>query len=176
MITAENLIYSKAALSRVLKVNPKSITRLEVWASVVFVIIKGQRPTFISKKVFKKEFSDFRNRNSKLVKITPHAVAELLFLAQSEDSKNQYVLELYETNDGFVKSRCECEDYRNQIEHRFYLNKELGTTTRECKHKLALKTFLGGNLKDYIEELKAIDQEYKVARARADLFGDYATY
>ena len=176
MISAENLIYSKSALARVLKINVKSIVRFEVWASVIFVIIKGKRPTFISKKVFKQEFVNFRQSNSKFVSITPHAVSDKLFLAQSEGSKNQYVLEVYETYDGLVKSRCECGDYKKQLKNRFYLKKELGTSDPRCKHQIALEAFLGGNLRDYINELKAIDQEYEVARARADLFGDYAAY
>lgn len=176
MITENNFIYSKSALARALKINSSNIVRFEVWDKVVFVIIKGQRPTFISKKVFKQEFVNFRQSNSKFVSITPHAVSDKLFLAQSEGSKNQYVLEIYETYDKLVKSRCECEDYKNQIEMRFYLNKELGTTTPECKHKLALQTFLGGSLRDYVNELKAIDREDEYRQAKANLFGDYAAY
>jgi hypothetical protein len=176
MITAENLIYSKSALSRVLKINPKSIVRFEVWASVVFVIIKGQRPTFVSKKVFKKEFSDFRERNSKSVNIIPHSVSDKLFLAQSEGSTNRHQVEIYESYDGTVKSRCICGDYKKQIKNRFYLKKETGKFDPRCKHQIALETFLGGNLKDYINELKAIDEEAEYLRAKADLFGDWAAY
>ena len=176
MITAENLIYSKSALSRVLKINPKSIVRFEVWASVVFVIIKGQRPTFVSKKVFKKEFSDFRERNSKSVNIIPHSVSDKLFLAQSEGKAERHQIEIYESFDKSVKSRCICNDYKNQLENRFYLKKETGAFDPRCKHQIALETFLGGNLKDYINELKAIDEEAEYLRAKADLFGDWAAY
>lgn len=176
MVTAENLIYSKAALSRVLKINVKSIVRFEVWASVVFVIIKGKRPTFISKKVFKQEFSDFRNRNSKLVNIIPHAVSDKLFLAQSEGKKESHQIEIYESYDKLVKSRCVCEDYKNQLENRFYLKKETGNFDPRCKHQIALETFLGGSLRDYINELKAIDREDEYRQAKADLFGDWAAY
>jgi hypothetical protein len=176
MITSENLIYSKAALSRVLKINPKSIVKFEVWDKVVFVIIKGQRPTFVSKKVFKKEFSDFRNRNSKSVNIIPHSVSDKLFLAQSEGKAERHQVEIYQTYDNLIKSRCVCEDYKNQLENRFYLKKELGTSDRSCKHQIALETFLGGNLRDYVNELKAIDEEAEYLRAKADLFGDWAAY
>ncbi|WP_027250441.1 hypothetical protein [Planktothrix agardhii] len=176
MISAENLVYSKAALSRALKINPKSIVRFEVWDKVIFVIVKGQRPTFVSKNLFKKEFVEFRQRNSKLVSIIPHAVSDKLFLAQSEGKAERHQVEIYQTYDNLIKSRCVCEDYKNQLENRFYLKKELGTSDRSCKHQIALETFLGGNLRDYVNELRAIDQEYEVARARADLFGDYAAY
>lgn len=174
MISQDNYIYSKSALARVLEINPKSIVRFEVWASVVFVIIKGKRPTFISKNLFKKEFVEFRNRNSQLVTITPHAVSETWFLGKSKDSKDQHKLEIFTTYDNLVKSRCDCEDYKNLKDHRFYLNKELGKIDLKCKHQLALETFLGGSLTNYINELKAIDEEDKYRQAKADLFGDYA--
>jgi len=175
MISQDNYIYSKSALARVLNINPKLIVRLEAWASVVFVVIKGKRPTFISKKVFKKEFIDFRKRNSELIKITPHAVSQTWFLGQSKDS-TQHKLEIFTTYDNLIKSRCDCEDYKNLKDHRFYLNRELGKVELKCKHQLALETFLGGSLTNYIEELKAIDEEDKYRQAKADLFGDYAAY
>ena len=182
MISQDNYIYSKSALARVLNINPKLIVRLEAWASVVFVVIKGKRPTFISKKVFKKEFIDFRKRNSELIKITPHAVSQTLFLGQSKPKKSKdeqpklHKLEIFTTYDNLIKSRCDCEDYKNLKERRFYLNRELGKIDLKCKHQLALESFLGGSLTDYIQELKAIDEEDKYRRAKADLFGDYAGY
>lgn len=182
MITTNNFIYSKSALARALKISTSKIVRFEIWDKVIFVIIKGKSPTFISKNLFKKEFIEFRKRNSKLVSIIPHAVSDKLFLAQSKPKTNQkeepqkHNLEIYETYDKLIKSRCDCEDYRNQLENRFYLKGELGTSDPHCKHQKALETFLGGSLRDYINELKTIDQEYEVARARADLFGDYAAY
>lgn len=176
MIDTNNFIYSKSALARALKINTSKIVRFEVWDKVIFCIIKGQRPTFISKKVFKQEFSEFRQVNSKLVSIIPHAVSDKLFLAQSEGKKEQHNLEIYETYDKLIKSRCNCEDYKNQLEMRFYLKVELGTSDPKCKHQIALESFLGGNLKDYINELKAIDREDEYRQAKADLFGDYAAY
>lgn len=176
MIDTNNFIYSKSALARVLKINTSKIVRFEIWDKVIFCIIKGQRPTFVSKKVFKQEFKNFRNRNSKSVNIIPHSVSDKLFLAQSEGKAERHQVEIYQTYDNLIKSRCTCKDYKKQLENRFYLKKELGTSDRSCKHQIALETFLGGNLRDYVNELKAIDQEYEVARARADLFGDYAAY
>jgi len=176
MISTNNYIYSKSALARVLGINPKLIVRLEVWASVVFVVIKGKRPTFVSKKVFKQEFINFRNNGYKLVTITPQAVSETWFLSKSKDSKDQHKLEIFTTHDNLIKSRCDCEDYKNLKERRFYLNRELGKIDLKCKHQLALESFLGGSLSDYIKELKDIDEEDKYRRAKADLFGDYAAY
>lgn len=174
MISTENYIYSKAALSRILEINPELIIRFEVWDKIIFCIIRGKRPTFISKKVFKKEFVEFRERNSRSVAITPHAVSEQWFLVQSKSSPDKHHLEIYNTYDGLIKSRCSCEDYKNLKENRFYLDKELGKIEPKCKHQIALEAFLGGSLADYINELKAIEEEDKYRRAKADLFGDYA--
>ncbi len=176
MIDTNNFIYSKSALARALKINPKSIVRFEIWDKVIFVIVKGKRPTFISKNLFKKEFIEFRQGGSKTVNIIPHAVSDKLFLAQSKGGGERHQVEIYQTYDNLIKSRCVCGDYKKQLENRFYLKKELGTSDRSCKHQIALETFLGGNLRDYVNELKAVDREYEVARARADLFGDYAAY
>jgi hypothetical protein len=178
MITQNNYIYSQAALARVLEISPKSIIRFEVWDKVIFVIIKGKRPTFISKNLLKKEFTNFREFNSKSINIIPHAVSDKLFLAQSRSEKaKKHSLEIYETFDGLTKARCSCDDYKNQGEYRFYLNSELGKDfDRKCKHILALESFLGGNLKDYIQEIKNLEEEYNWRQAKADLFGDYAAY
>jgi hypothetical protein len=181
MITQNNYIYSQAALARVLEISPKSIIRFEVWDKVIFVIIKGKRPTFISKNLLKKEFTNFREFNSKSVNIIPHAVSDKLFLAQSRSEKaKKHSLEIYETFDGLIKARCSCDDYKNQGEYRLYLKRELGGLfdpfNRKCKHLIALESFLGGSLTDYINELKAIEEEYKYTQAKADLFGDYAAY
>lgn len=176
MIDTNNFIYSKSALARVLKISTSKIVRFEIWDKVIFCIIKGQRPTFVSKKVFKKEFSDFRNRNSKSVNIIPHSVSDKLFLAQSEGKAERHQVEIYQTYDNLIKSRCTCKDYRKQLENRFYLKKETGNFDPRCKHQIALETFLGGNLRDYINELKAINEEAEYVRAKADLFGDWAAY
>lgn len=175
MITPNNFIYSKSALGRILNISVYKIVRFEVWASVIFVIIKGQRPKFYSKSIFKKEFVEFRERNSKQITITPHSVDDKRFEAKNENKDHHHYLEIYTTFDNQVKSRCSCDDYLNQGEHRFYLTKELGKDwQRRCKHQIALEQFLGGSLTGYIEQLKAIDREADYLQAKRDLFGDYA--
>ena len=175
MITSLNYIYSKSALARILNISASKITRFEVWANVVFVIIKGQRPKFYSKSIFKQEFLNFRQRNSKFISIIPHAIDDKKFQAYNEKKDHHYFLEIYESFDGLVKSRCNCDDYLNQGENRFYLSKELGKNwIRKCKHQIALEQFLGGSLKNYVQQLKAIDREADYLQAKRDLFGDYA--
>ena len=56
----KQLVFTRTAAARILDCQVHQIKRLEVWASVVFVIVEGRRPTFVSHKAFKRDFAEFR--------------------------------------------------------------------------------------------------------------------
>ena len=70
MINATNFVYSKAAAARILGIKVYARrkrscdARFEIWYKVCFVVVKGQRPTFISKKAFRQHFVDWRIEQS----------------------------------------------------------------------------------------------------------------
>ncbi|PSB06070.1 hypothetical protein C7B62_23770 [Pleurocapsa sp. CCALA 161] len=136
MINKSNFVYSKSAAARILNVKPYEIVRFEVWYKVCFVKVKGQRPTFISKKAFKQHFVDWRIEQSR--SLCTAQVNQEHFRVINPRKSTAYSVYLFE--DGLD---CECEDYKNQV---LIFNGKAC-----CKHNYAVLTWLGYNrLKDYI--------------------------
>lgn len=137
MINKINFIYSKSAAARILEVKPHLIVRFEVWAYVCFVQVRGQRPTFISKKVFRQHFVDVRIERSRY--LCTAQVNQEHFRVINPKKSTAYSVYLFE--DGLD---CECEDYKNQI--------VIFNGKACCKHNYAVLTWLGYNrLQDYIK-------------------------
>lgn len=136
MINKTNFIYSKSAAARILEVKPWKIVRFEIWAYVCFVQVKGQRPTFVSKKVFKQHFVDWRIQQGRSLCVAQ--VNQEHFRVVNPKKNTAYSVYLFE--DGLD---CECEDYKNQI--MIFNGKAC------CKHNYAVLAWLGHNrLQDYI--------------------------
>ena len=136
MINPRNFVYSKAAAARLLGVSVYAIARFEKWAYVCFVQVKGQRPTFISKKAFAQHFADWRIEQSKLLCVAQ--VNREHFRVFNPKKNSAYSVWLFE--DGLD---CECEDFKNQIA--IFKGKAC------CKHNYAVLGWLGYNrLSDYI--------------------------
>lgn len=137
MINKINFVYSKSAAARILDVKPQAIVRFEVWAYVCFVQVKGQRPTFISKKAFKQHFVDWRIERSRF--LCTAQVNQEHFRVVNPKKNTAYSVYLFE--DGLD---CECEDYKNQITI-------FGGGKACCKHGYGVLTWLGFNrLSDYV--------------------------
>ena len=136
MINRKNFLYSKAAAARLLGVKVNEIAKLEIWAYVCFVHVKGKRPTFISKKAFKQHFVDFRIENSKFLCVTQ--ASSVWFRVVNPKKNTAY--SVWAFADGLD---CECEDYKNQV--MFFNGKAC------CKHCYAVLSWLGYNrLSHYI--------------------------
>ncbi len=70
MITATNLLYSKAVIARMEGVKVEDVLRLDCWASVVFVMIRGRRLRFYSKQAFKVHFVQWRQAKARALTAT----------------------------------------------------------------------------------------------------------
>jgi hypothetical protein len=105
---AQRLMYSKSAASRILgnRVMPHQVT-LEVWDKVALVKVKYQKPTFISKKTFEKEF--VQSRRERAAEVTLHQQTATEWLANSADSQEYHHVSI----DGKAIA-CSCHDYQNQ--------------------------------------------------------------
>lgn len=133
MVTRFNLVFSKAAIARILKVSKSDVLEMRLFFKVVWVHLKGQRPTFISKKVFLQHFADWRKERSSEVVLWPDR--ELQGVWQSENGYQVIV------SDDFLS--CECEDFKNQ--------NRAGMKKCCCKHLYKGLELLGyGSLKDYL--------------------------
>ncbi len=65
-----NIFYTKTAAARILNTSSRLIVTFEIWADVCFVRVKGQKPTFISKKAFESDFMEFRIKQSEKPTLT----------------------------------------------------------------------------------------------------------
>ena len=138
MINAANFVYSKAAAARILGIKVFVIARFEIWHKVCFVHVRGQRPTFMSKKAFKQHFVDWRIQQGRLMCVSQ--VNQEHFRVINPRNSNAYSVFVYA--DSFD---CECHDYQNQITI-------FGGDKACCKHAYGVLTWLGFNrLSDYIE-------------------------
>jgi hypothetical protein len=136
MINKINFVYSKSAAARILDVKPHFIVRFEIWAYVCFVQVRGQRPTFISKKAFKQHFVDWRIQQGR--SLCTAQVNQEHFRVVNPKKNTAYSVYLFE--DGLD---CECEDYKNQV---LIFNGKAC-----CKHNYAVLAWLGHNrLSDYV--------------------------
>lgn len=145
MINATSLIYSKSAIARIEGISPKDVVRFEVWAKVVFVIVRGRRPRFYSKKLFKSHFVNRRREQAYSVEIS--RVKGNWYRA--ENLKKGTTYDVYALKDAID---CTCEDYSNQIR---FLKKGC------CKHGYAVLLHLGfSSLADYVEHQQWADTSH----------------
>ena len=137
MINATNFVYSKAAAARILGVKVLAIARFEVWYKVCFVVVRGKRPTFISKKAFREHFVEWRIQQGRSLCVAQ--VNREHYRVVNPKKSTAYSVFVYE--DGFD---CECEDYKNQV---IIFNNGKAC----CKHAYGVLAWLGYNrLSDYI--------------------------
>lgn len=171
MIQAEDYVYSKSAVARMLNVAQSLVTKVEKWpinsfdkCSIVFVIVKGRRPRFWKKFDFLCHFADWRRAQSKELvvdRLMPDTLAVI-----NEKKKSKYVVKI--KPDAIA---CTCEDYKNQ-------NKFL-PKAGVCKHGYAVLNSLGiAKFSEYVKNNgyeKALDnfkkeKAHKLKIARTDAY------
>lgn len=124
-------MYNLAATRRILNLPTTAQVKIQIWDKVIWVHVKGQRPTFISKKKYHDHFAQFRREGAKAVKI--YFVNGL---------KAQGAKEVYDLNPTDTHIECGCQDFANQME---LWGKGC------CKHGYALLGMLGYNsLREYV--------------------------
>lgn len=145
MIQAEDYVYSKSAVARMLNVAQNLVTKVEKWpvnkpwdCSILFVIVKGRRPRFWKKFDFLFHFADWRRSQSKNL-VVDRLLAES-FAVTNPKKNSKYINTI--KSDTVI---CSCEDYKNQAK---FLGKP-----GACKHGYAvLKTLGVAKLSDYINQ------------------------
>jgi hypothetical protein len=139
MVTRTNLVYSASAVRRLLSLAAETCVVVREWAFCVWVWVRGQRPQFWSKKLFKQHFVDRRKAQAKSLLVSRVANFDNIFSVQNP-AKNRFY-QVCVTADKVV---CGCDDYRNQ--DAFLTGKK-----RCCKHGYAVLKVLGFNsLNEYL--------------------------
>lgn len=144
MIQAQDYIYNKSAIARMLKVSETAVTRIEKWPlndrfnfSILFIIVKGCRPRFWKKLDFLCHFADWRRSQCK--ELVVDRLMPNVFAVINEKKKSKYIVTV--KPDSII---CTCEDYKNQIK---FLSK-----AGVCKHGYAVLKKLGiSKLSEYIK-------------------------
>jgi hypothetical protein len=135
MVTHFNILFSVAAVKRMLDLPKDAVVKIREFFKVVWVWVEGKRPTFISKQAFKQHFVDRRKADAADVNIRDRNDGS--YAAFSIQSGRQYTI----TPTG-KEILCTCDDYHNQ--RQFWGG-------GVCKHGYAALFFLGFNsLKDYV--------------------------
>jgi hypothetical protein len=138
MVTAQNILYSVSAARRILGVAHNGAIQIQPFAYVIWVWANGQRPTFISKKVFKQHFVDRRKAQASALQVAQRLNVANQFTVRNEAKDSVYVVQVLPT-----QLLCECEDFKNQQQ---FFGKAA------CKHVFATLNHLGfSSLADYIE-------------------------
>lgn len=145
MVTRSNLLYSAAAASRILGIVYQQKITVQEWFKVVWVWVRGYRPRFMSKAIFKEHFVQWRRAAARALTVTRH-----LFDSHCFSVRNETRGSLYQLTANPRGIQCPCEDYQNQI--RFF-----GQGC--CKHGYAVLSLLGfSSLQHYLSAKQPIQR------------------
>ncbi|MBD2161412.1 hypothetical protein H6F46_11995 [Limnothrix sp. FACHB-1083] len=114
-------MFTKAAAARILQINAVQVIRVEEWANVVLVVVKGRGGRFVSKRDFARDFRAVRESGARNVRLTRlhKGVAYL----ETRDG-NQYRHHAARIERG--RAVCDCADWVTQSER--------GAMQPICKH------------------------------------------
>lgn len=140
MVTAFNLIYSVAAVRRLLGLAHDVEVQIREFFKVIWVWVPGCRPTFISKAVFKAHFVEWRKAAAHALAVTSNAFQPSVFVVRNETKNSAYQVQCFPG--GLL---CKCDDFKNQAQ---FFGKAC------CKHGYAVLGHLGfDSLQHYISAL-----------------------
>ena len=136
---ARKYLYSAAAAGRIFNRPSSDVEHLQVWAAVVWLKFKGDRPRFVSKSWFKTHFVLWRRVKGKRLR-EAGAVRRESQHSFSVISERQNKFHSVELGDRVLF--CTCGDFQKQTEL-------FGKAC--CKHGYAVLQMLGhGTLQDFI--------------------------
>jgi hypothetical protein len=134
------MLYTKSAALRILSqlaIKIESVQLIRNTVQVTYRTQHGRCSTFLSKRVFKRDFVEFRKANAQSITITRTAEHSTIYTAWNVGQKTVYQVTLSPQS-----IQCECEDYRQQVEAF-----KIGC----CKHGYALLNTIGySNLNEYL--------------------------
>ncbi|NEQ46229.1 MAG: hypothetical protein F6K00_22880 [Leptolyngbya sp. SIOISBB] len=129
MATRSTLVYSAAAIRRMMGLPASVPVQLREFLDVVWVWVKGDRPTFVSKADFKRHFVERRQAAAESLTVIDWLSDPPRYMVTNpETGSNHLVVEQGDRLD------CDCEDY--QWQQRF-----IGRGC--CKHGYAVLRYLG---------------------------------
>ena len=135
----QKYVFSKSAAERIFKAEVKELEVYQKSIRITFKKGQGMRPTFASKKVFLKHFSEYRQESARLTSVTYHPLTGNFSALCSHNIQERYQISLYPDC-----ITCNCGDWQKQ--------EEIGIKTPMCKHAYATLHYIGcTDLEDYIK-------------------------
>lgn len=142
MASRSSLVYSAAAVRRMLHLRPSTPVHLQEFLHVVWVWVRGRRPTFISKSALKRHFVDHRKVAAQDLRVNPSPVAANQFAVTNPRTGSVHSVQCTRH-----RLDCTCEDYHQQVT-------QLGRGC--CKHGYAVLAHHGfDSLASYTQFLRA---------------------
>jgi hypothetical protein len=139
MATGSTMLYSAAAVRRMLGLRPSAPVQLREFFNVVWVWVKGRRPTFISKAELRSHFVEHRQAEAEALEVADWLDAPPRFTVTNPATGSRHGVNCLP--DRVV---CDCEDYHWQV---YYFSRGC------CKHGYAALAYLGYNsLRDYVAD------------------------
>lgn len=146
MATRSTILYSAAAVRRMLGLSPSTPVQLREFFKVIWVWVQGQRPTFISKAEMKSHFVEHRKAEAAQLQVTDWLRDPGQFTVTNPETRSRHLVSCLRD-----RLECDCEDYHWQTR---YFGRGC------CKHGYAVLQYLGfDSLRDYIEEERRQSQE-----------------
>ncbi|MGD1862513.1 MAG: SWIM zinc finger family protein [Leptolyngbyaceae cyanobacterium] len=142
MATRSTFIYSAAALRRMMGLPASVPIQIREFVNAIWVWVKGDLPTFISKTDFKRHFVERRKADAEPLQVTDWLRDPPRYTVTHPATGSQHwVLKREDRLD------CDCEDYRWQQQF-------IGRGC--CKHGYAVLQHLGFNsLQDFVQTKKS---------------------
>ncbi|HEY9876843.1 MAG TPA: hypothetical protein V6D29_00245 [Leptolyngbyaceae cyanobacterium] len=139
MTTRSTILYSAAAVRRMLGLSRSTPVQIREFIDVVWVWVKGKRPTFISKTKMKSHFVACRRAEAAQLHVTDWLRDPGQFTVSNPVSGSRHVVSCLSD-----RIECDCEDYHWQTHY-------FGQGC--CKHGYAVLQYLGfDSLREYITE------------------------
>ena len=137
MATRSTILYSAAAVRRLLGLPASVPVQIREFLKVIWVHVKGQRPTFISKTELKAHFVEHRKEAAQALEVTDWLRSPACYTVTNPQSGSKHQVTGHRD-----RLDCDCEDYRWQ--QQFF-----GRGC--CKHGYAVLQYLGfESLRDYV--------------------------
>jgi hypothetical protein len=136
MVTSQNILYSASAIARIFNVAIGAVIKFEVWATGIWVYVKGMRPRLVSFRAFKQHFVDRRRSQAQSLQVFRSSMVGG-YVVRNPHKDSQYIVTPTKQS-----IECACDDYQNQVQF-------FGRGC--CKHGYAVLAQLGfTDLRSYV--------------------------
>lgn len=131
MATRSTFVYSTAAIRRLLGLPASVPVQIREFLNVLWVWVKGERPTFVSKADLKRHFVEYRQAEAQSLEVTDWLRDPPRYTVTNPHTDSRHIVSEHRD-----RLDCDCEDY-------YWQQQFIGRGC--CKHGYAVLHYLGFN-------------------------------